>query len=68
MSRPSPTTRPVAAVGVPPLPAALPTAVTASPTATFVSVASRAVARPDAPVNRSTATSSVGSVPTTVAA
>ena len=70
MSRPSATTLPDAAVGVPPLPPALPTAVTASPTATSATarVASRAVARPEAPDNRSTATSSVGSVPTTVAA
>ena len=68
MSRANATTWPDAAVGVPPLPPALPTAVTASPTATCAAVASRAVGRPAAPDNRSTATSSPGSVPTTAAA
>src|SRR5438128_2255978 len=63
----SATTEPVAAVGVPPVPPALPTAVTASPTATDVAVPSLAVVRPDAPDSCSTATSSVASVPTTAA-
>ena len=52
---------------MPPVPPALPTAVTASPTET-VSDDSFAVLSPDAPDSCSTATSSVASVPTTFAA
>ena len=63
---PSASTCPVAAVGVPPVPPALPTAVTAAPTLVAVDD-SVAVLRPDAPDSCSTATSSVASVPTTLA-
>ena len=58
-------TVPVAAVRVP-VPPALPTPVTASPTVAS-SVERSAVCRPEASVSCRTATSSVGSVPTTVA-
>ncbi len=49
-------TEPPTALGVPPLPPALPIATTGSPTLT-AAVARVAVARPDAPESRSTATS-----------
>src|SRR6185437_15853459 len=60
-------TVPDAAVGVPPVPPALPTAVTAMPTLTLDESPSLAVASPLASLSWITATSSVGSVPTTVA-
>ena len=63
---PSAVTTPAAVVGVP-VPPALPMATTASPTSTVDESPSGATARPEALASCSTATSSVGSVPTTVA-
>jgi len=60
-------TLPFAALGVPPVPPALPTAVTASPALTSDESPIFAVCRPDAFCSWITATSSVGSVPTTFA-
>ena len=60
-------TLPAAAVSVP-VPPALPTPMTASPTLTSAALAaSFAVCRPEAFCSLSTATSSVGAVPTTSA-
>jgi len=61
------TTVPVAALGVPPTPPALPTTVIWSAAATVEESPIRTVCSPDAFCSCSTATSSVGSVPTTVA-
>jgi len=60
-------TTPLTADGVPPTPPALPMATTSSPTATAEELPVWTVASPEAPFSWITATSSVGSVPTTLA-
>ena len=60
-------TLPGAALGVPPVPPALPTPVTASPTCTEAELPKFAGCSPDASVSLRTAMSSVGAVPTTLA-
>ena len=61
-------TLPRATLGVPPVPPALPSAVTALPTRTAAELPNGTVARPDAQRNRRTATSAERSYPTTLAA
>ncbi len=63
----SASTFPAAALGVPPVPPALPTPVTAAPTFTVLESPKLATVRPEAFVRWTTAMSSVGSVPTTLA-
>jgi hypothetical protein len=60
-------TTPVVGAGAPPRPSAFPSATTWSPTATLEELPSGAVVSPDAPVICTSATSSVGSTPITVA-
>ena len=60
-------TVPLLTEGAPPTPPALPTAVTASPICTLDESPTFAISRPDASSSCSTATSAVGSVPTTCA-
>ena len=64
MLLPSPVTWPGAALGVPPVPPALPTPTTSSPTET-VPDAVLTVSIPDAPSSCTTATSVFGATPTT---